>query len=726
MRMLIAKAIDLAKEINGRTLFRNVSFDIAEGERIALYGRNGTGKTTLLRGLLGHVAFDRGRVERRLPLESWGWMAQQADADRSMTTLDYVLSAKPELYALKKRMEALQQIMASPQREAGSPPPQTAETGGHRGTQAGERRAAETVRQRHADAEQQYDKEEKPYLAEAEHHRVAEAEKPCISEADRQRFAEAEKRLLAAAKQQRGTEAEMEYGAATPVPDADPEYALEAYMHVYERYMQMNGYEWEAETEQCLQRLKLAPQLWNVPFARLSGGQKTRAQLARLALGAPKFLLLDEPTNHLDRETLEWLERWVQHYRGTVLYVSHDRAFIDRTADAVLELTADGCRRYTGGYTDYRKQKDTERRTQEALYRKQEQEREKLLESIRRYQEWFHRAHRAAGQNDYYRSKAKKNISRYHAKSTALERLEKNRVPKPKDEPRLNMSLDSAEAGASTLLRLENVDFAHGGSPLLFRGFSLSVRRGDRLAVIGPNGAGKSTLLKLMVGELHPLRGAVRRNPQTSIGYFAQELESLRPEETILDSLLRLPDMTESHARTILGSFLFRRDEAFKAIGDLSMGEKCRVAFLRLYFGRANLLVLDEPTNYLDIDTREVVEDALREYPGALVLVTHDRYLVRNIADRLVVLGEGEPVVFPGTYDEYAESRGQWGVRSAQDGDMRREEERQRLELRLAQLIGAGVPELPEEQERIMEEIRRLRAEIAALDSGAGHSRRKR
>lgn len=608
--MFVLKAKNLGKEWNGRTLFEKVTFDVAEGERIALFGRNGTGKSTLLNGLLGQITFDEGSVQRLLPLEEWGWMNQAVEESSHETALTFVQSGTPELYRIKRELARLE-------RELGEP-----------GAGAGQ-----TM-------------EEK----------------------------------------------------------------LGRYGMLQEQYMLADGFGWELKVEKSLQRLQLTPELWNLPYARLSGGQKTRAQLARVMVREPQFIVLDEPTNHLDEATLDWLEKWIADYAGTVLYVSHDRAFIDRTATAVIELTSSGCRRYVGGYTAYREQKRVERRTQEALHKKQEQERQKLLESIRRYEQWFRQAHKAAGQNDYFRSRAKKNVSRFKAKESALERLESSRVKQPRDERQLSVRMESEPVSASTLLRMEKLNFAYTASGrTLLDHFSLTVERGDRLAVIGPNGAGKTTLLKLMIGELKPQSGMVRLNPQTVIGYFAQELNALDPEETLLDSLLKLPDMTQSAARTILGCFLFSGDDAFKKIGDLSMGEKCRAAFLRLYFGRANLLVLDEPTNYLDIDTREIMEEALLEYPGTLVIVTHDRYLIRKLADRLVVLAGSEAITFPGTYEEYA-SRDR--RRAPTGDDIRRENERSRLQLRLAVLMSREDPEDEEEKARLLEEIRQIKAQL--------------
>lgn len=480
--------------------------------------------------------------------------------------------------------------------------------------------------------------------------------------------------------------------------------------------MQLDGYGWEAKAEKCLRQLKLEPSLWSQPYRLLSGGQKTRVQLAALLARQPKLLVLDEPTNHLDEDTMKWLEEWVRTYPGTVLYVSHDRTFIDRTATAVLELSPSGCRRYPGGYTQYREQKELEARTLEGQHRKQELEKEKLLESIRRYALWFQQAHSAAGQSDFLRAKSKKHVSRLHAKEASLERLEKNRVELPKAAPRLNMKLESESFQGDALIALEDVRLAYDGGPPLLEHFGLSLRRGDRLAVLGPNGAGKSTLLKLIAGITQPAGGEVRVHPCTKIGYFAQELDHLKSDSTLLDSLLELPGMTQTEARTILGCFLFPREAVFKTIGDLSLGEKCRVAFLRLYFGKANLLVLDEPTNYLDIDTRERVEEALAAYPGGLVIVSHDRYLHKKVANRLLLLGRGQhPQFFPGTLAEYtAKERS----RTLTPEEQAREGELQILEMRLAGLMQSEPAETEQENQELMQEILSLRQKIGGLAEG--------
>ncbi|ANY74710.1 ABC transporter ATP-binding protein [Paenibacillus ihbetae] len=616
---MILKAKDIGMELQGKPLFEGIHLEVAEGERIALYGRNGMGKSTLLSILAGERQPTNGTVEAVLPRERWGWMRQQDEPDESeMTALEMVRSrSESSLWELKQQLAAIEKQMQA-------------------------------------------------------------------SDAD------AMDRLV------------------------------EQYGNLLERYESGGGFQWETEVEKAMTMLGIGSEVWPVPYKGLSGGQKTKVMLAALLVRNPQFLLLDEPTNHLDSESLVWLEQWlVSVYKGTVLFVSHDREFIDRVATSVCELSANELRRYRGGYTDYRREKERELREQETLYRKQELARKALEESIRRYEEWFHKAHNSAGDGDvritasYYKAKAKKNISRYHAKEKALERLEAERVDKPRSDPKLKMELDAEAIGAKTLLRVKEMSFGFGDR-LLFDRFSFQLNRGDRLAVRGPNGSGKTTLLKLLLGEITPTEGTVAWHPAVKIGYFSQQLEGLEDDMTLLDSLLAIPGMTQSHARTLLGCFLFRRDDVFKRIGQLSMGEKCRTAFLKLYFSGAHLLVLDEPSNYLDVDTREVIEEVLVRFPGAIALVSHDRYLVRKVANRLLTLKPGgTPVWFEGSVAEEEEQMARVGVIR---GDTDKENRRMELEYRIQELLGLSAGEGGAEQdEDWLAEIRTLRKELARL-----------
>ncbi|HBV96001.1 MAG: hypothetical protein JL50_05135 [Peptococcaceae bacterium BICA1-7] len=490
--------------------------------------------------------------------------------------------------------------------------------------------------------------------------------------------------------------------------------ALERYSTLLERYQSLGGYEWEYEVNAVLCRFALSGK---VLYRELSGGQKTKAQLARVMAGNPSFLLMDEPTNHLDMETLDWLTCWVQAFHGTVLFVSHDREFIDRVADKTVELSLKGTKTYPGGYSDFLKEREREGKEQEALYKKQQQEKKKIEEAIGRYREWFMKAHEAAGERSpFYKKKAEKNRTRFKAKEKALERLEKEQVERPKDIPGIHVSFKENVFEARQLVRMEDVGFSYGDQQVL-QNVNLTISRGDRVAVAGQNGSGKTTLLKLLSGKLQPRAGSVIHHPVLRIGYFAQELDNLNNEETILDSLLRLPGMTQREARNILAGFFFRQDEVFRNIGTLSMGERCRLAFVMLYFSDANLLVLDEPTNYLDIHTREQVEEALIRYPGALVVVSHDRYLLKKVSNRVILLNEGQMTYYPGNYEEFQNYLYKAACRPA---DREMEDRMLSLKLELARLMAGSEPEGEDEKELFYANIRQVKAELDELLTDTG------
>ncbi|GGH54196.1 ABC transporter [Paenibacillus silvae] len=622
--MTLVRLHEVSKEWNGHEFFAGLNLEINEGERLAILGRNGCGKTTLLRIILGEEQ-GGGRIDRHLPLQEWGFMRQRTDVTDDIQVLDAVRRESGRIDEIKRALEDMEH------------------------------------RLRDSDAEEDTS-------------------------------------------------------------------LLDQYARSLEEYEQLNGYMWETEVEKVLTRLGLTAEHWGRPYHSLSGGQKTKARLAGLLVSKPRFLILDEPTNHLDEESMRWLESWLASYEGTVLFVSHDRTFIDQVATGVIEFSADRLTKYKGGYSDYKTHKERELKEQETIYRKQQLERKALEETIRNYQQWFHKAHNSAGDQEvkitqsFYKARANKNISRYHAKQKQLERLENERVDKPREAAKLNMELQLSTLGARQLLALEGVSFSYKPEQSLLCDIQTAVERGDRLAVRGPNGTGKSTLLKLMIGELQPVQGRVTRHPQLRIGYFSQELEGLPEHMTLLDSLLVLPSMTQSAARTILGCFLFSREDVFKRIGDLSMGEKCRVAFLRLYFGGANLLVLDEPTNYLDIDTQEVMENVLKEASGALVLVSHDRMLVRTLANRLCDLKpDGTVSLFEGGVADWEQTvRLRDSALDTRDSD----DERLRLEMRLSELLSpvsaAGAERLitaedEERRESEAAEIRKIQQRLKEL-----------
>ncbi|MGP4082978.1 ribosomal protection-like ABC-F family protein [Pseudalkalibacillus sp. R45] len=487
---------------------------------------------------------------------------------------------------------------------------------------------------------------------------------------------------------------------------------LSDYSNVLQSYDELGGYEWETAVEKCMLQLRLPKEIWDQAITNLSGGQKTRARLARVMLRNPKGLILDEPTNHLDAETIQWLAEWLQSFRGAVLFISHERAFIDQVANITYELSPDGTKKYHGGYEEYKRSVEHERRTLETQYHKQQAEKRKLMEAVTQYKQWFQKSHSAASERDpFAKKKANKNMTRFKAKEAALERLENDQIEKPKDGPKINVELEVGTFNSKTLLRFNAAAFRYPQNDMLFDSLSFTIDRGDRIAVIGRNGTGKTTLLKLITRHLLPVSGNVIHHPQLKIGYFMQELEGLAPNKTILEQILDLPQMTQADARTILACFLFRGDHVFKKVKELSMGEKCRVAFVKLYFSEANLLVLDEPTNYLDIETRERIEDALAVYPGSVVTVSHDPYMLEKVTNRVFSLDNG--------FYEYKGSYKEWKhhVHLSKD-EQQINNEIDLLNLQLSNLIAREVE--PDNENNTLElnkQIKDLKKQITQLEA---------
>ncbi|WP_214721562.1 ribosomal protection-like ABC-F family protein [Exiguobacterium sp. s192] len=420
-------------------------------------------------------------------------------------------------------------------------------------------------------------------------------------------------------------------------------------IEAYQVALDVDAFSLEADAARALKEVQLPEHVWSHPFDTLSGGEQTRIQLACLLVQQPDFILLDEPTNHLDADTLDWLIDWMHQTPIAILYVSHERAFIDATADAVIELTPSLATRYKGNYQTYRQQKEQERLTQEREYEKQEKTRKELKRMIHQYQNWHQQAVAHASERDpYAKKKAAKQAKKFKAKEKQLEQVLDQRVAKPEAAPSVHVAFEAASFAAKQLLSLNAVSFSYASLPLL-KQLTFSIQQGDRIAVIGRNGSGKTTLLRLIQGELNPTHGTITRHPSLTTGYFSQALSNLPTSGSLLDALMEETTITETDARTLLACFLFRRDRVYQPINAASMGERCRIAFLRLYFSGARLLILDEPTNYLDLTTREQIEAALDVFPGELLFVSHDRYFNDRLSNRTILLDQEAAVQPVGT-----------------------------------------------------------------------------
>lgn len=407
--------------------------------------------------------------------------------------------------------------------------------------------------------------------------------------------------------------------------------------------------------EKALHTVGLNEDLWNQGISSLSGGEKSKLQLCKIFLSNFDILLLDEPTNHLDMESIKWLEEFLIKINKTMIIVSHDRYFLDRVTNRIWEMTDKGVKIYKGNYSDYKLQRDNEIKHINKEYDKQQSEIRHLKEVINERENWFQSAHKSAGQNDFYRSKAKKHVSVMRAKEKQLEKLENNKVEKPREVNIAAFNLINKalinEKLPKYLIQVKGLNKGFGKN-IIFNKTSFYVMRGEKASLLGRNGSGKTTLLKIINGFDNDYDGTLSINPSVRIGYFAQELDNLNMEKSILDEVL-MEGTTKDEARLMLACLLFKGEDVYKRVEVLSMGEKCRVALAKLILSGANLLILDEPTNYLDIFSRERIEEVLREYKGTILLVSHDRYFIRSISSKILEIENRSIKSYDGDYEYY-------------------------------------------------------------------------
>ena len=502
---------------------------------------------------------------------------------------------------------------------------------------------------------------------------------------------------------------------------------LEEYSHAQSAFEQAGGYEYETLIQQTLKGLGFGPSLWDMPLRLLSGGQKTRALLARLLLERPDLLILDEPTNHLDVEAVEWLENALRVWDGAILVVSHDRYFLDRVVNRVWEMSRSGIEEYRGNYSAYLQQRQERWEHAQKLYEQERERMEKELDYIRR---------NIAGQNT---DQAMGRLRRLSRQLVAIEEkgltaaLSKGWLelgigevrPMGVDEaaerlgrfrpasrpPRLNIRLKSTQRGGDIVLRTRDLEVGYPGYPL-FRAGDIELRRGEVAAMIGPNGAGKTTFLRTVMGETPPLAGDARLGANLTVGLFTQVHDDLNSDTSVLDELLNRANMTLGEARGYLAQYLFRGEDIYKPTSALSGGERGRLALALLALTHPNVLLLDEPTNHLDIQAQEVLQETVEAFDGTTLLVSHDRYLIDRLATQIWELRDGKLTVFRGTYQEFLAER----ERQAAEARQARQEEK--AAARQARVNGGDTREARKRAEamaRLEEEIYALEATVERL-----------
>ena len=512
----------------GENLLENLTFEIQEGECVAILGRNGCGKTTLFNILTGQMDYDSGEVYVN-PNKKLGLISQIPRFPEGFTVEDVLRSAFAELLRVRQKMELL--------------------------------------------------------------------------------------------------ECEMLTGAT----DAQ----LREYDALTNRFQTGGGYDMDVEVDKICNGLGITPEQRGQEFSSLSGGEKTRVNLARLLLEKTDILLLDEPTNHLDLNSVEWLEQYINAFKGTVLTISHDRYFIDQVADRVIEITEGHAEFYSGNYSFYMDEKQARFDLQLKQYEQEQAKLKQLGYTVERMKGW--------GINN--RTLYRRAMSIQHR----MERIRK--TEKPKKERTMKASFGEKEFSGDIVFKMKNVSKSFGDREL-FSDVNLTVEGGERIALLGDNGTGKTTFIKCLLGD-EDCAGKIQFGPTVKFGYLPQIIHFDHPERSLYDTMLYEKNCTPQTARDRLGAFLFQGEDVFKQVGNLSGGEQSRLRLCMLMDEKINLLILDEPTNHLDIASREWVEAAIEEFEGVLLFVSHDRYFIEKFAERIWLLEDGAIRDFPCGYQKY-------------------------------------------------------------------------
>lgn len=584
--MIIMQLSNIYKLFGAETVLSHITLDIKSNDRIAIVGRNGTGKSTLLKIMAGVYDYDRGEIFKPKDV-TVGYLPQHSSLESTQTIWEEMLDVFTHVLELKHKLRLLEQNMEQ---------------------------------------------------------------------------------------------------ASSLSPDHYNQLLLE-YDKLQQTFEENGGYHYETTIKTVLSGLDFPKSTYDTPINQLSGGQKTRLALGKLLLQSPDLLILDEPTNHLDIDTLSWLEDYLNNYAGAVVIVSHDRYFLDQTISIIYELSHQRIKKYYGTYSEFlqQKQKDYEKALKD--YEHQQTEIKKMEEFI---------------QKNLVRASTTK---RAQSRRKQLEKMDILTRPEG-DQSSATIFFDVHKQSGYDVLKINDLSFRYDDSTKdLFSNVNLHIRRGDRIALVGPNGVGKTTFLNVILGELTPHQGQINIGANVQMGYYDQEQAQLTSSKTVLNDIWdEFPHVNEQEVRRVLGNFLFTGDDVLFPVHSLSGGEKARLSLAKLMMKKANFLILDEPTNHLDIDSKEVLEAALKDFPGTIIFVSHDRYFINTIADHVVDMQHDGVTVYLGDYDYFVEKK---------------QEEKERAKLRAQKEIvqlKKSRRERYEETKKIQSEKRRTKREIAKLE----------
>ncbi len=405
-----------------------------------------------------------------------------------------------------------------------------------------------------------------------------------------------------------------------------------------ERFAELEGFYYKSKAKSALLGLGFSENELTLCVDKLSGGQKTRVALCKILLSNANLLLLDEPTNHLDIESVEWLEDFLKSYQGAFIVISHDRYFLDKVTNKTFSIENGRFRSYNGSYSAYMAQREIDKKTEQRSYDNTMREIHRLESVAEQQRRWGH----------------ERNIKRAESKEKQIERLEKDLTAPDKTPDEMYFSFKACAGGGQDVLETQNLGMSFGANRL-FSGLDMLIKKGEKVFLLGPNGCGKTTLLKILMGEYEQTEGEYKIGANIHIGYYDQIQENLHMEKTVIDEVWdEYPNLTQTEIRNALAVFLFRGEDVFKEIHKLSGGERARVELVKLMMQRVNLLIMDEPTNHLDIESREALENALRDYDGTMLMVSHDRYFINKIADRILYLTPNGIESFDGNYDGFS------------------------------------------------------------------------